>query len=413
MKTRELTSKLLPIAVVLAFIVSLLIPVSCSHTDKEQSENGKPKYIFLFIGDGMGSTNVSVAESYLSYKAGKFGGEQLTFTKFPVLGAADTYSANKHITCSSAAGTAISCGIKTNNKHLGVDPQGNPVENISEKLKKENYKIGIITTVPVNHATPAVFYAHNKNRNDYYNISKTIPETGYEFFGGNGFLDYYGENGEEQSITDYLTAKGSTVCFGKEEYEAEKDRAKQIIYCQPGSKETNASDYSSSGTDSSDCTLAEMTEMCLDFLGNGKEPLFIMCEGGQIDWTAHAHKTYGMVKEILEFDEAVKVAYDFYTKYPDETLIIVTADHETGGATLGGSDDSKRGASIKWDIIEKAKDKKLGDEDNAVLNDDANIGWATKGHAGGPVPVYAIGKGAGKFAGRIDNTDISKLILCE
>lgn len=411
MKTRELKSKLLPIAVLLVLAASLLMPVSCCTVNEE--EYSRPKYIFLFIGDGMGSTNVSLTESYLSYKAGKIGGEQLTFTKFPVLGAADTYSANKHITCSSAAGTAISCGIKTNNKYLGVDPQGNPAENISEKLKKDSYKIGIITSVPINHATPAAFYAHNKNRNDYYNISKTIPETEYEFFGGNGFLDYYGEDGGKQAITGYLTDNGSTICFGKEEYEAKKKDAQQIIYCQPGSKDKNASDYSSENNSNKNCSLSEMTEMCLDFLGNGSEPFFIMCEGGEIDWKSHANRTYGMVKDIIEFDKAVSIAYDFYTKYPDETLIIVTADHETGGATLGGFDDSKRGASIKWNIIENAKEKRLNDKENAVLNDDANIGWATKGHAGGPVPVYAIGKGAEKFAGRIDNTDISKYILGE
>lgn len=408
MKTKELTSKLIPTAMLILLAVIALTVSSCNSN--KGFENQKPKYIFLFIGDGMGSTNVSMAESYMSYKAGKIGGEQLTFTEFPVLGAADTYSANKHITCSSAAGTAISCGVKTNNKYLGVDTEGNPVENISEKLKKDGYKIGILTSVPINHATPAVFYAHNKNRNDYYNISTTIPQTGFEFFGGNGFLQYYGKKGDKKAITEYLEENGSKVCFGKEEFEANKNSARQMVFCQPGSKDKNASDYSSEA-DNTDCTLAEMTEMCLEFLGNGKEPFFIMCEGGEIDWRAHANDTYGMIKDILEFNDAVKIAYEFYNKYPEETLIVVTADHETGGATLGGSDDSKRGSSIKWELIEEAKEKELSEEENRILNDDANIGWATKGHAGGPVPVYAIGKGAEKFAGRIDNTDISKYIL--
>lgn len=411
MKTKELTSNSIHAALLLFLAVLVFSVSSCNNNVGD--EDLKPKYIFLFIGDGMGSTNVSMAESYLSYKAGKIGGEQLTFTEFPVLGAADTYSANKHITCSSAAGTAISCGVKTNNKYLGVDTDGKPVENISEKLKKEGYKIGILTTVPINHATPAAFYAHNKNRNDYYNISTTIPETGFEFFGGNGFLQYYGKKGDKQAITEYLEENGSTVCFGKEEFEARRCNASQMVYCQPGSKDKSASDYSAVKTASIDCSLAEMTEMCLDFLGNGKEPFFIMCEGGKIDWTAHAHKTYGMIEDILEFNDAVNIAYEFYRKYPEETLIVVSADHETGGATLGGSDDSKRGASIKWDLIEAAKEKELSEEENRMLNDDANIGWVTKGHAGGPVPVYAIGKGAEKFAGRIDNTDINKLILCE
>lgn len=410
MKTKELT-KNSPLAA-LALIIAMMLTVSCCFT--ENAENSKPKYIFLFIGDGMGSGNVGTAESYLSYQAGKLGGEQLTFTKFPVLGAANTYSANKHITCSSAAGTAIACGEKTNNTYLGVDTLGNKLENISEKLKKEGYKIGIFSSVPVNHATPAVFYAHNKNRNDYYNIAQEIPHTGYEFLGGNGFLQYNGKKGDKPSITEYLEKNGSTMCYGKDDYEQKKNSAKQIVYCQPSARNASASDYSSSDNSSyTDCTLAEMTEMCLDFLGNGSSPFFIMCEGGEIDWTAHSNKTYEMIKDIMEFNDAVNIAYEFYQKHPEETLIIVTADHETGGVSLGGANDSKRGGMICWDLIEASKDTALNAEENKELNDDSNIGWATKGHAGCPVPVYAIGKRAERFSGRIDNTDISKIILAE
>ena len=115
----------------------------------------------------------------------------------------------------------------------------------------------------------------------------------------------------------------------------------------------------------------------------------------------------------MEFNDAVNIAYEFYQKHPEETLIIVTADHETGGVSLGGANDSKRGGMICWDLIAASKDTALNAEENKELNDDSNIGWATKGHAGCPVPVYAIGKRAERFSGRIDNTDISKIILAE
>ena len=131
------------------------------------------KYVFLFIGDGMGTSHVDVTESYLSYKAGKLGGEQLLFTTFPVFGTATNYSANSPVTDSSAAGTAIACGGKTNNSWLGVDPEGNPYESVAEVLKDEyGYKVAVISNVPVNHATPASFYGHNKSRHANYEILK-------------------------------------------------------------------------------------------------------------------------------------------------------------------------------------------------------------------------------------------------
>ena len=136
---------------------------------------GPAKYIFLFIGDGMGATHVAAAESYLSYLEGERGLEQVSFTKFPVLGMASTYSADKNITCSSAAGTAISCGEKTNNGMLGITPDGDTLTSIALELKEKGYKIGIMSSVPVNHATPAAFYGHNASRHDYYGITQEIP----------------------------------------------------------------------------------------------------------------------------------------------------------------------------------------------------------------------------------------------
>lgn len=387
-----------------AFLMVTAMTGCCGSGD-----NGKAKYIFLFIGDGMGASNVAVAESYLSYKAGRLGGEHLTFTGFPVFGMATTHSANHNITCSSAAGTAISCGTKTNNGYLCVAPDGNRLESISYKLQKEGYRIGIMSTVPVNHATPAAFYGHNTSRDAYYSIAQEIPQSSFQFFAGDGFIDYYGKDNNETSIAEYLEANGVSVCFSEEEFDADKISAKQIVLCQPSSKALDAEAYVLENGQTEDFSLGEMLTKCLDFLGDD-EPFFIMCEGGRIDWDAHDNQTMQMVNDIIDMDRAVDVALEFSREHPDETLIVVTADHETGGAALGGpGGTSKRGDNIYWNVYEENEGNK--DIDNTELNREANIGWTTRGHAGGPVPVYATGKGAWRFAGMMDNTEISLKIM--
>ena len=192
-----------------ASAICMIAMTSCCGSISGNGEtSGTPKYIFLFIGDGMGAGHAAVAESYLSYKEGKLGGEQLCFSEFPVLGTCTTYSADHQITCSSAAGTAISCGAKTNNGYLGVDPQGNELKSIAYELKDNGYKIGIMSSVPVNHATPAAFYGHNTDREDYYSISMEIPESGFDFFGGSGFLQFNGKNGKSRPTPEVLEENG-------------------------------------------------------------------------------------------------------------------------------------------------------------------------------------------------------------
>lgn len=377
-------------------------------------ENEKAKYIFLFIGDGMGNSHVAAAESYLSYKAGKLGGEELTFTKFPYLGLATTYSANNNITCSSAAGTAIACGVKTNNGMLGVDPEGNHVESMAYTLKNEGYNIGIMSSVPINHATPASFYAHNNSRGAYYSISKEIASSGFEFFAGAGFIGFNGDDGNEEDIDIYLKNHGYEVCYGSKEYADAADSCERIIVCQEGNRKESAGNYVSDGSEPEETSLAQMVEMGIDFLGD-EEPFFIMCEGGAIDWSGHDNKTMSTIQEILEFDEAVKVAYEFYLEHADETVIIVTADHETGGISLGSRGGSGR---IDWKTletqwVENGMKNNLDNKANMELNEKCSIGWTTYGHTGAPVPTYAIGKGGEKFCGRLDNTEIKNKILGE
>ena len=161
----------------LAGMITMLFCANGCTASTEKTET-KAKYIFLFIGDGMGNSHVAATESDLSYKVGKLGGEQLCFTQFPYLGLCTTYSADNTITDSAAAGTAIACGGKTDNGMIGVNPEGEHYKSMAYELKEDGYKIGIMTSVTVNHATPASFYGHNKRRGAYYSISQEIPATG-------------------------------------------------------------------------------------------------------------------------------------------------------------------------------------------------------------------------------------------
>lgn len=384
---------------------------SASFTSEAKKKDERAKYIFLFIGDGMGANHVATAESYLSHLQGKLGGVSLTMTQFPYYGTATSFSADKSITDSSAAGTAIACGEKTYNGGLGVDADGNPVKSMAYDLKEDGYKIGIMSTVPINHATPGAFYASSNSRNDYYDISTQILKTEFEFFAGSGFIDFRGKKGEEKEAIDaYLEKNGYEVCYGIEEFRNDSKGKKKVVFCQESNRAESAGNYVSSGDIPADATLAEMLQLGIDYLGE-KDPFFFMCEGGDIDWTAHANKTMPMVMDVLEFDEAIAVAYEFYKKHPKETLIVVTADHETGGLSLGAGPEL-----IGWDMLieqweKDGKQNNLGWRENSELNRKASIGWTTGGHSGTPVPVFSVGKGAEKFSGRMDNTDIKGKIL--
>lgn len=394
-------------------IITLMMACALSGTEaKAQQNDEKAKYIFLFIGDGMGATHVAAAESYLSYKEGKLGGEMLTMTSFPYYGTATSHSANRNVTDSSASGTAISCGEKANNYTLGVNADGEPIKSMSYELKEDGYQIGIISTVPLNHATPGAFYANSKSREDYYNISTQIAGTGFEFFAGSGFIDFKGKDQKEEPIDAYLERYGYEVSYGIEEFKKESKGKDKVIFCQESNRSESAGNYVSEGKIVEDATLGQMLGLGLEFFDTEK-PFFFMCEGGKIDWTAHGNRTMPMVMDVLEFDEAVAKAYEFYKSNPEETLIVVTADHETGGLTLGCGE-----STINWEKLEKqwldeGKKNTLSYEDNRKLNQECSIGWTTGSHTGGPVPVYAVGKGAEKFAGRMDNTEFKVKILGE
>lgn len=402
MKTSKITT-------ILLCIMAIILMSSCT-TNNGKKENMPPKYIFLFIGDGMSYNNVALTESYLSYKSGKLGGEQLLFTTFPEFGSATSHSANRRVTDSSASGTAISTGSKTNNAMLGVDPEGNKLRSMSYDLHDMGYNVGIISSVPVNHATPSSFYANSNSRYAYYSITEQLPGSGFEYFAAAGMINYYGDDDEnpKDGADIMLEKQGVNVCFSIEEAKEAIKNGDMMLVCQPYNKNREASNYDAGGATPADhISLSKMVELGLERLTDEK-PFFIMCEGGEIDWAAHSQKTFPTVFSIIEFDNAISVAYEFYKAHPEETLIVVTADHGTGGASF--TEDPK------WDSLEKiwaesGYKNELNYAENKELNEKHNIDWSTTHHTGEPVPVYAVGKGAEKFAGRMDNTEFKAKIL--
>lgn len=399
---------------IILIIAAIAMAMSLNSCQEKKTESPRAKYIFLMIGDGMGASHVAVAESYLSAKAGKIGGEQLTMTQFPYYGTCTTHCLDKTITCSAASGTAIASGQKTLYSRLGCDADFNRLESMAFPLKEEGYKIGIMSSVPITHATPAAFYASTPDRGDGYGIMKQIPDSGFDFFGGSGFEDMFGKDGQQLGADKYLEQHGYEVCFGHEEFLAAADTCERIVFCQQKSKAEDAKAYVSEEADAEDITLAEMLQLAIDYLGD-EEPFFIMCEGGDIDWESHSSYTMPMIEKVISFDNAIAVAYEFYKAHPEETLIVVTADHETGGVAIGQG-ESWSNTFIDWIKIEeeweKNKEKYLQDSKaNREFNEASHIGWTTSYHTGGAVPVFSIGKGAEKFMGRIDNADIKGKIL--
>lgn len=397
---------------ILAALLMLISVVSIDAKPKAKAKDNKAKYVFLFIGDGMGSAHVATAESYLSYKAGKLGGEQLLMTTFPYYGTVTTHSANQNITCSSAAGTAIACGEKANNGTVGINKDSVNVESVAYRLQKDGYKIGIISTVPINHATPSAFYAHNVNRSNCYELSHDIPGSGFEFYAGAGFLEFKGKDGNSEATDVYLEKNGYSVSYGIKEFREESMNKEKVVFCQASNREESADNYTSGDKMEEDASLGQMLELGMEFLGT-EEPFFFMCEGGAIDWSAHSNLTMPMIENILEFDESIKVAYDFYLAHPEETLIIVTADHETGGLTLGAGSTTVNWAELEREWIESGKKSTMSSDENRKFNKKCSIGWTTGSHTGGAVPMFAIGVGAEKFNGRMDNTEIKGKILGE
>ncbi len=409
-------------------ICCMMAIICCQTQAKSKNKDGQaPKYIFYFIGDGMGVNQVNAAEIFLGQVEGKHGTSPLCFSSFPYCALVTTHSASSGVTDSAAAGTALATGEKTQNGALGLDESLNhPVNSIAWLAKKNGMAVGVTTTVTTDHATPAAFYAHVRSRNSQDTIRVQREASGYDFILGAP---------DDGSLPYRIDRKAGEL------------------------------------------SQAAIVKMAIDSLERvNPDGFFLMSEGGMIDYACHSNDAGAMIGEMLDFDDAIKVAYEFYKKHPDETLIVITADHETGGLVLTrgkyeihldrlqyqkmtikrlGQEmnnlKKQHGENFGWPIVSellKANfglggplhvserqlsrlqtafkntesgigkgEKTLYQEDSefcvcvrTVMAEIAMVNFAHTCHSAGYVPCFAVGVGAEQFQGRIDNTDIPKKI---
>jgi alkaline phosphatase len=299
------------------------------------------KYVFMFIGDGMGPHQVLSTEMYLAELEGKIGRKQLLMTTFPYSGQAATFSASSGITDSAASGTCLATGKKTNNGVIGLAHDSTPVYSVASQLKEQGWGVGIMTTVTIDHATPSAHYAHTPSRNDYYIIGTQLTESNFDFFGGSGFSSPQDKsNASAPNLYDLAEQKGYTIAGGYADAKNKIGSKKLLVVPEERladrSRHAGALPYAIDREDK-DLRLSQIVELAIAQLST-YDRFFMMAEGGKIDYASHANDGATVLHEVMDFDEAIKVAYRFYEQHPDETLIVITADHETGGMALGNSD---------------------------------------------------------------------------
>lgn len=299
-----------------------------------------PKYVFYFIGDGMGVNQVMTTEMYNAELKGEIGIVPLCFTQFPYATTATTFSASHGVTDSAAAGTALATGNKTKNGALGVKQDlTTSVSSVATWAQEKGAKVGISTSVSVDHATPAAFYAHQGNRSSYYQVGLDLIAANFDFYAGSDFLDPTNSKAKDsnsESLYDLSKRAGYTITRSYKEYQKQAKKSNKMILFQPESATDRTAIPYAIDRKKGDLTLEEITRAGINFLSKeASNGFFLMVEGGKIDWSCHANDAATTIHEVVDFDKAIKVAYEFYQQHPDETLIVVTADHETGGLALG------------------------------------------------------------------------------
>lgn len=347
-------------------LVAILVPVLFAVNPKDKKKKSvQPKNIILLIGDGMGTAQV-----YAGFTAKK---GIMNITGMPVSGFSVTNSANDYITDSGAGGTALSTGVKTNNGSIGVDANGQPVETILEMAEKRGLATGLVSTSSITHATPASFIAHTANRSKYSDIALDFLKTDIDVFIGGGYKDF-AKRADSLNLIDSLKARGYFIARDLKEVNVKSTKRLAALL---------ADEHMPQMSKGRGNMLSDATEMAISMLDKNEKGFFIMIEGSQIDWGGHENNSSYVVDEVVDFDNAVGKALEF-AKKDGETLVIVTADHETGGyGIIGGS------------ITE-------GTVQGAFL---------IKDHTATMVPVFAYGPGSKIFTGVQDNTDIFKKCL--
>lgn len=301
---------------------------------------GQVKYVFYFIGDGMGVNQINVTETYLAALKGKIGYEPILMSNFPVVGLVNTYSATNGVTDSAAGGTALASGHKTKNGAIGMlEDLKTPCNSIAVWAQKAGKAVGVATNVAITHATPASFYGHQPNRNMYYEMGQDLCKSNFDFFAGSDFHRPNTKEGEPTLREQAKAARYTILTGGYKEYQKKGRKADKLILFQSDEQnEKLQSDHIpyALDQDKNDLTLEQITRAGINFLmSKQKDGFFFQIEGGMIDYACHRNDIGNVINEVLDLDKAVRVAYEFYEQHPDETIIVISADHETGGLVMG------------------------------------------------------------------------------
>jgi len=337
-------------------IAVFVLLISCQN---ETTQSQKPINVILMIGDGMGLSQISSAFYFQE--------DSSNFYRFPSVGLINTSSTSK-VTDSAAGATAMSTGVITYNGAISVDPDSTALETIVDILSQRGWKTGVIATSVIQHATPAAFYAHNKSRRAYEEITMDLVNSEIDFFAGGG-TRFFTQRSDSINLLDNLVTNGFTWDTVQLPKAVEPSRKYGFLLA-----ETSMPMMSEERGD----FLTNASKLAVDYFSSSNDPFFLMVEGSQIDWGGHGNEADYLVAELLDFDRTIGAMLDFAEK-DGNTLVIVTADHETGGFTLATKD-----------------------------NDYNKIGstFSTTGHSATLVPVFAFGPGAERFSGIYHNTVI-------
>jgi alkaline phosphatase len=320
--------KKLSIPALLAALVLCFAAVAVA-ADQNLYKGQPAKYVFFFIGDGLGLPQKTAAE--------QFTGKPLVMDSFPAQGITTTYAADRFITGSAASATALGAGQKTNIGMIGMDPTQKNVKSLAEMAQEKGMKVGVLSSVSIDHATPAAFYAHVPKRSQYHYIDHQLAESGFDLFAGGGLKDPLGKRKGIEAKGDALKKardNGYTIVTNKADWMKLTPESGKVIAWNEWLQDSGALPYAMDQRPDKDISLPEFTAKAIELLDN-PNGFFLMVEGGKIDWACHANDGAASIHNTLDFDESVAKAVEFYKKHPEETLIVVTGDHECGGLTLG------------------------------------------------------------------------------
>lgn len=354
--------------------------------------SGTPKYVFVFVGDGMSYPQIQSAAYYAGkdaagivdvVKNSENAGDSpamknLSFYDFPVAGSASTYDATSFAPDSASTATSIFTGYKTHSSSINVDiTKKIKYRTIAEQLRdQKKWKIGVVSTVNLNHATPAATYAHQASRKSNYAIGLELVESNFDYFAGGALMEPQDKKDDKTSIYELAKSAGYKVCFTQNDANSLQNGDKAIVVAETLA-DGDAMSYDNDRKNN-EWALRDYVRKGIEVLDN-KKGFFMMVEGGKVDWACHANDARSSIADTLAMSAAVEEAIEFYNKHPKETLIIVTADHETGGLTIGyaGTDynlffrtlDNQKISYAKFDSDYVSNYKKNGTSLEEVMTD--------------------------------------------